>query len=381
MVKWVQTVFGESSGSVILINNLDAGNPLHIQANDNSSTTLILFKLSGTENYRIWASAMKLALQARYKYSFVDGSCQKNAYSTSDVLSAQWDRCNDIALIWIMNYVLQDVYMGLVYFENANNVWKELESTYDKVDGSVIFNLLQKIHNVKQGGTSVADYYHRLNSLWRDIYALTKLPKWVYEPLRSALLTMDPLPENNDKQSSASVSSPDFTFEQMQKLLSLINDNTTGSVDANMAGANQQLTVSTVRMFDVIDITSLKIIVDDLNGTLATISHVGNLKLSNNVVLYDVLVVPGYCLSLLSISKLIRDSKMYVSFDEDMCYIQDLKKEKVLGTGSQSGGLYLFDMDKVNNVGKSNMVLCFDVSKLLWRNRLGHPFDQVLSVL
>ncbi|GKB31957.1 hypothetical protein Tco_0871358, partial [Tanacetum coccineum] len=39
----------------------------------------------------------------------------------------------------------------------------------------------------------------------------------------------------NDKQSSASPSSS-FTSEQMQKLLSLINDNTFGSIHVNMAG-------------------------------------------------------------------------------------------------------------------------------------------------
>ncbi|GJU61855.1 ribonuclease H-like domain-containing protein [Tanacetum coccineum] len=224
--------------------------------------------------------------------------------------------------------------------------------------------------------------------------------------------------KNNDRHAFASVSSTDFTSEQMQKLLSLINDNSTRSVHANMAdraslfngnvkinfyryycansnlyvktitlvwiidsGANQHLIVSTVGMFYVIDITSLKIIVGHPNGTLATISHVGDLKLSNNVVLYDVLVVPGYYVSLLYVNKLIRDSKMYVGFDEDKCYIKYLKKEKVLGTGSEYGGLYLFDMDKVNNVGKSNMIMCFNVSKLLWHNRLGHPSDKVLSVL
>ncbi|GJT29086.1 zf-CCHC domain-containing protein [Tanacetum coccineum] len=56
----------------------------------------------------------------------------------------EWDRFNAIMLTWIMNYVSQDVYMGLVYSDNAADVWKELESTYDKVDGYVIFNLLQK---------------------------------------------------------------------------------------------------------------------------------------------------------------------------------------------------------------------------------------------
>ncbi|GJR74032.1 ribonuclease H-like domain-containing protein [Tanacetum coccineum] len=322
-----------------------------------------------------------------------------------------------------MNSVSLDFYMGLVYSDNVADVWKELESTYDKVDGPAIFILLQKVNNVKQGGTSVADYYHRLNSLWREFDALTKLPKCVcevkcccdaskelslhqqlmklmqflmclddcYQPFRSTLLTRDPLPEvkdaytivsreeshkgipetsnanelkmsdtsfaaksinnnrrffnnnnngtrgsnnnnmnkgpnanlNNDKQSSASVSSIGFTFEQMQKLLSLINDNSTRSVHANMTDANQHLTVSTVGMFNVIDITSLKITIGHPNGTLDTISHVRNMKLSNNVVLYDVLVFFGYC---------------------------DLKNQKVLGTGSESRRLYLFDVDKDNNV-------------------------------
>ena len=67
----------DAGSSTVLISNLDAGNPLHIQTNDSSSTTLIPFKLLGTENYRIWYGAMKLALQARNKYSFVDGSCVK----------------------------------------------------------------------------------------------------------------------------------------------------------------------------------------------------------------------------------------------------------------------------------------------------------------
>nr|GEU44493.1 putative reverse transcriptase, RNA-dependent DNA polymerase, Gag-polypeptide of LTR copia-type [Tanacetum cinerariifolium] len=42
--------------------------------------------------------------------------------------------------------------------------------------------------------------------------------------------------KNSDKQSSTSVSSLGFTSEQMQEFLSLINDNATGRVNANMAG-------------------------------------------------------------------------------------------------------------------------------------------------
>lgn len=41
------------------------------------------------------------------------------------------------------------------------------------MDGSVIFNVLHKINFLKQGELSVPDYYHKLNSLWREFDTLT----------------------------------------------------------------------------------------------------------------------------------------------------------------------------------------------------------------
>ena len=43
----------------------------------------------------------------------------------------------------------QDIYLGLVYSYNVIAIRKELEDTNDKVDGSVIFNLTQKINSAK----------------------------------------------------------------------------------------------------------------------------------------------------------------------------------------------------------------------------------------
>nr|GEY46946.1 receptor-like serine/threonine-protein kinase ALE2 isoform X2 [Tanacetum cinerariifolium] len=350
------------------------------------------------------------------------------------------DRCNAVVLTWIINSVSTDVYMGLIYSDDAATAWKDLESTYDKVDSSIIFNLLQKISCIKQGGSSLADYYHRLNSLWREFDSLSKLPTFVcdankeldklmklmqflmgldecYLSVKSSLLTMDPLPEvkdayvivsreeshrgfpksssvteaklnaisfaakssnnfkrsnnngfkkvanpikqtgfkqnynanvdmtSNDKQQSAvsQKSSSSFTPDQMKKLLSLINENSSGSIHANMA-------VSTVSMSNVVDISNLKITLRHPNGTLATFSHVRNLQLTKNVMLYDVRVILGYCVSLLSVNKMIKDSKLFVSFDEDKCYNQDLKREIILSNGSESSSLYLFDLQSNKNI-------------------------------
>ncbi|GJW26816.1 ribonuclease H-like domain-containing protein [Tanacetum coccineum] len=177
-----------------------------------------------------------------------------------------------------------------------------------------------------------------------------------------------------------------FTNDQMMKLMALINDRPSSSIHANMAGwitdsgANQHMTVTTKNMFDITDISDLDLTVGHPNGTLAKIKYVGNLQLSNNVVLYDVLVVPEYCVSLLSVHKLIKDSIMFVSFDENKCYIQDVTQNRIMGIGSKTGGLYLFDQLVCQSLGKSVGITAY-VSKSLWHSRLGHPADQFIDVL
>ncbi|GKB95546.1 ribonuclease H-like domain-containing protein, partial [Tanacetum coccineum] len=49
--------------------------------------------------------------------------------------------------------------------------------------------------------------------------------------------------------------------------------------------------------------------------------------------------------------------------------------------GSVTGGLYLFDLDKIGKSASSNSVFVCHVSSKLWHCRLGHPADQVLSIL
>ncbi|GKA21917.1 hypothetical protein Tco_0707879 [Tanacetum coccineum] len=111
-------------------------------------------------------------------------------------------------------------------------------------------------------------------------------------------------------------------------------------------GANQHLTDSTKDMFNVVDISSLMLTVDHPSGTLAKITAIGSLRSTSGIVLFDVLVVLKYNVSLVSMNKMIMDSKFFVAFDAHKCYIQDLKLGKILGSSSETDGLYLFNVNK-----------------------------------
>nr|GEW72590.1 ribonuclease H-like domain-containing protein [Tanacetum cinerariifolium] len=60
---------------------------------------------------------------------------------------------------------------------------------------------------------------------------------------------------------------------------------------------------------------------------------------TSHVSIVDVLVVPGYKVSLLSVHKLSKDNKVVVSFTDSMCKIQDLTQKLLMGTGSEKGVL------------------------------------------
>ncbi|GKF17498.1 hypothetical protein Tco_0062416 [Tanacetum coccineum] len=111
------------------------------------------------------------------------------------------------------------------------------------------------------------------------------------------------------------------------------------------SGANQHLTYTDKYLVNVIDIFKLRIKVSHPNRTEALITKVGNMKLTEHLTLYDVLVVPEYYVSLMSVHKVARDNKFVVAFDESHCYIlpQDLRELKVLGIGKQKDSLYYFD--------------------------------------
>ncbi|GKD45792.1 putative RNA-directed DNA polymerase [Tanacetum coccineum] len=376
-----------------------------------------------------------------------------------------------------------------------------IKETYDKIDGSVIFNLHYKINIVSQNVSKLSDYYHKLNSLWREYDAMVQLPVYtcdgassfkdhyhllklmqfvmglddVYAPIRSTLLTTNPLPtvkeafsllsrdeshknihfegfgvktgssafvskcdnkeniffaakstenkkrfnnnnnnigrypslickhcnmnghtvercfeligyppyfkrKNNIGPNSNNVSvtgktanpsggvSHILTNDQYKRLMSLLSD----------SGASQHMTFTTTFLFNIIDVSHLDITVAHPNGTKAKVNQIGSCKLNEKLIIHDVLVVPGYHVNLLSISKLAKDSKLSVCFNEKDCVIQDSVLKSQVRTGSEKDGLYCLNLgEKIYN----SYIKSCHVSKCLWHNRLCHPADQVLFVL
>jgi hypothetical protein len=124
------------------------------------------------------------------------------------------------------------------------------------------------------------------------------------------------------------------------------------------------------------------------NGESALVTHIGTVKISESLILADVLCVPSFSFNLISVSKLTSSLNCCIFFLSNLCFIQDLVKWKLIGRGKEKEGLYLLeDQDSVcvheiypsfkslSSVHKSFVHKSINnrSSHLqLWHNRLGH---------
>ncbi|GJU74442.1 ribonuclease H-like domain-containing protein [Tanacetum coccineum] len=200
--------------------------------------------------------SMTNALQNKNKLGFINKSCKKPSDKS---LGNQWEICKSVVLTWILGAISQELYIGLIFSKDPTEIWDELKDTYDKVNGSVIFNLHHKINSLKQNGSSVLDYYQKLSSLWKQYDAMVKLPNCTcarskdlknhnklirlmqflmglddtYMTLRSNILTTEPLPEiktafsliSREESHKNSISSQSINKTQVSSFNSKVMDN------------------------------------------------------------------------------------------------------------------------------------------------------------
>lgn len=55
------------------------------------------------------------------------------------------------------------------------DIWSELNETYQKADGSVVFNIHQRVNSLTQSGLTVSEYYGKLDALWKESTGLVNL--------------------------------------------------------------------------------------------------------------------------------------------------------------------------------------------------------------
>ncbi|XP_010250376.1 PREDICTED: uncharacterized protein LOC104592635 [Nelumbo nucifera] len=195
----------------------DPRSPYYLHHFDNPGMILVTNVLTG-ENYASWSRAMKMALSAKNKLGFVDGSIEKPDSTYANFGS--WLRANNMVLSWILNAIHRDLAPSILYAESALDVWSDLNERFSLRNGPRIYQLQRSIATLQQHSQSVAVYYNTLKGHWDELTTHAPPPSCTcsgskefstylqqtqlmqfhmglndtYSNVRSQILLMDPLP-------------------------------------------------------------------------------------------------------------------------------------------------------------------------------------------
>ncbi|KAG7552999.1 Retrotransposon Copia-like N-terminal [Arabidopsis thaliana x Arabidopsis arenosa] len=180
---------------------------------------------------------------------------------------------------------------------------------------------------------------------------------------------------------------PEFTPDQIQALAQMLkgqsNNGTADKLSGKThfgnvildTGASHHMTGKLSLLTDIVIIPPCSVGFADGSNTFA--SHMGVFSLSTNVALTNVLYVPTLTCTLLSVSKIVKQTKCVATFTDTICVLQDRFSRTLIGSGEEREGVYyLTDVAtaKIHTASVSS-------DQALWHQRLGHPSFTVLSSL
>ncbi|XP_074314529.1 uncharacterized protein LOC141649747 [Silene latifolia] len=147
-------------------------NLVHVEHTGHSITPIVF---DGT-NYDEWSRSFLLALLAKGKVGYVDGTV-KTPSPTSDTFEA-WQSTNALVTMWIFNTLHPNLRKQIGLRPEAKQVWLDLKNRFCQANEARIYQLQTDLHACRQGASeSLVDYYGRLTAIWDALMDQNPLPK------------------------------------------------------------------------------------------------------------------------------------------------------------------------------------------------------------
>lgn len=153
---------------------IDPSDPLYLHPSDHPGLALVTSVLEGA-NYGEWKRLMRIALSAKNKFCFVNGSFQKPP--STDPTFPAWERVNDMVISWIFNAVNSDIRSSILYTESAKEIWEELGTRFGQKSRVQLYSIQKELSSIAQGSTPFASFFTKIKSYWDELKHIHRFPR------------------------------------------------------------------------------------------------------------------------------------------------------------------------------------------------------------
>ncbi|KAJ1421360.1 Gag-polypeptide of LTR copia-type [Sesbania bispinosa] len=118
------------------------------------------YKLNG-QNYIQWARSIRIFLQGKEKEDYITGNAKEP--EKEDPTHQKWKLENSLVMSWLISSMTHETGENFMYYGTAVEISNAAKETYSNVDNtSAIFEIKSLLHDLRQGDSSVSEYYHSL---------------------------------------------------------------------------------------------------------------------------------------------------------------------------------------------------------------------------
>ncbi|XP_075653928.1 uncharacterized protein LOC142624284 [Castanea sativa] len=117
----------------------DSKSPFFLHHGESLGAILVTKPLT-EDNYPTWARAMRMALDAKSKLGFVDGSIT-TSMAIIPLEKITWSKNNSMISSWISNSVSPHITASVIYRNSALEVWNSLRNCISQANGQWISQL------------------------------------------------------------------------------------------------------------------------------------------------------------------------------------------------------------------------------------------------
>ncbi|XP_009785919.1 uncharacterized protein LOC107790181 [Nicotiana tabacum] len=157
---------------------VDSAHPYYLHHSDYPGMNLVSSVFDG-RGYGGWRRAVVIALSAKNKLGFIDGTLAVPDADSS--LQRAWARCNNMVLSYLLNSLSKEIAESVLYSHSAKDLWHDLEDRFGQASGAKLFQLQKEQSAVMQGNSSVSTYFTNMRELWDELDALNTFSACVCE--------------------------------------------------------------------------------------------------------------------------------------------------------------------------------------------------------
>ncbi|KAF7804016.1 uncharacterized protein G2W53_043127 [Senna tora] len=145
--------------------------PYYIHPSDNPGAQIVVNLLT-LGNYLIWSRLVRIALKAKNKLGFIDGSLPPPQDTMSDAF-LRWSDADSMVTAWILHSMTKDLMEAYMFSPSARDLWLEMEEKFGVSDKSVVFSLGKQLNQIVQGNDSLALYSNKQKKLMDELNCLS----------------------------------------------------------------------------------------------------------------------------------------------------------------------------------------------------------------